>query len=126
MTMDDLIEKIRAAANADATDEARTAGADACRALLIALDAKPGEPMASPVPSGEASIVPVPLAPTTQLPTPHAAAQAIVSALRGMTPDQLLDVAIARLRAALPPGTVVPTTQPLKFQLIPVNQGMRP
>lgn len=124
--MDELIEKIRVATIADANDEARAAGADACRTLLIALEAKAGEPLApppmpAPAPS-EFAIVQV-AAPSSTT-TPQATAQAIVSALRGMSPDQLLDVAIARLRAALPQGTTVPATQPLKFHLIPINRAV--
>jgi hypothetical protein len=40
--------------------------------------------------------------------------------LRGVPPDKLLDLAIEKLRAALPAGIEVPQAQPLKFQLIPV------
>jgi hypothetical protein len=36
-----------------------------------------------------------------------------------MPPDQLLDLAIAKLRGALPAGTDVPAAMPLKYDLIP-------
>ena len=99
--MESLIETIRAATASDATDEARAAGAHACRTLLSALEAKPGES----------------LAPVTVEATPM---QTVVAALRGMPPEQLLDLAIARLKAALPEGVQAPSVQPLKFQLLPV------
>ena len=50
----------------------------------------------------------------------------VVSALRGVPPDQLLDLAIQRLRAALPAGVEAPPAQPLKFHIIPVAKGVLP
>lgn len=99
--MESLIEAIRAATTSGANDDARAAGAHACRTILIALEAKPGESLA-PV-AVEASPM-----------------QAVVAALRGMPPEQLLDLAIARLKAALPEGAQAPSVQPVKFQLLPV------
>ena len=46
---------------------------------------------------------------------------ALLQSLRGMPAEQLLDLAIARLRAALPPGSTVPATSPIRFQLIPLH-----
>lgn len=97
--MEALIEAIRAATVSDANDQVRAAGAQACRTILTALEARAGEPMTTP------SIAPV---------------AAMVSALRGMPPDQLLDLAIARLKAALPAGAEVAPVAPLKFQLLPL------
>jgi hypothetical protein len=42
----------------------------------------------------------------------------VVGALRGVPMEQLLDLAIAKLRSALPPGTELPATSPVRFQLI--------
>jgi hypothetical protein len=42
----------------------------------------------------------------------------VVGALRGVPPDQLLDLAIAKLRASLPAGVEVPKVEPLKFHII--------
>jgi hypothetical protein len=95
--MDDLIDAIRAASAPDATPEARAAGAAACRSMLAAL----GEPATPAVPTQ-----PVPSIAST------------VAMLRGVPPDQLLDLAIDRLRAALPAGVEVPPAPPLKFHLI--------
>ena len=106
--MDNLIDAIRLATATDATDEARAIGAHACRTLLLALDAKAGEPLAAPAPAGETAAMPQ--------------FAAVVGALRGMPPEQLLDLAIARLRAALPADAAPPTVSPLKFQLNRIAQ----
>ncbi|HWU88502.1 MAG TPA: hypothetical protein VN253_14550 [Kofleriaceae bacterium] len=45
----------------------------------------------------------------------------LVASLGKLPPEQLLDLAISRLRAALPPGANVPATAPLRFQLVPLN-----
>ncbi len=100
--MIDPIDVIRAALAADATPEARIAGAVACRAILGALEASPGQPMATARPID-----------TSQIAT-------IVGALRGVSPDQLLDLAIAKLRSALPSDAAVPAVTPLKFHILPI------
>ena len=81
--MDALLESIRAALAADATADAKAAGAAACRTILTALDAT--------------ATAPIPTSPSIN---PTAVAN-IVGALRGVPPDQLLDLAIAKLRSAL-------------------------
>jgi hypothetical protein len=43
-----------------------------------------------------------------------------VAMLRGVPPEQLLDLAIAKLRAALPASTDMPAVQPVKFQIVPI------
>ena len=108
--METLIESIKLAISADATDDQRATGALACRTIAAALDTKPGEALAPPV-----------------SPTIPQLASA-VAVLRGLPPEQLLDLAIARLRAALPVETQPPQVQPLRFQLLPVpaNFGTRP
>ena len=103
--MENLLEAIRAATAPDANSEARAAGIAACRTILVALEAQPGEPIA-------ATVVP-------QTATQVASA---VAALRGVPVDQLLDLAIAKLRSALPAGADVPRAQPIQFRLIPKNQ----
>jgi hypothetical protein len=96
--MDDALETLRAAIAPDATTETRTAGANACRAILASLE-----------PQGAIATPPAmpPIA-------------TIVAALRGRPADQLLDLAIAKLRAALPAGADMPAVMPLKFNLVPV------
>ncbi len=75
--MQDQIEAIRAAIAADATAEQKAHGAAACRAILAALGAEPGKPIAMP-----------------GAPVPHP--------LAGIDPGQALDLLIAKLTAALP------------------------
>ncbi|CAN5198935.1 hypothetical protein BH11MYX1_BH11MYX1_56520 [soil metagenome] len=104
--MENLIESIRSALAPDATDEVKLAGASACRTILAALDSVPGQPLAA-----------TQLAPPTTLPI-----ASVVAALRGVPADQLFDLAIAKLRAALPAGTEVPQAQALNFQFIPKTQ----
>jgi hypothetical protein len=60
----------------------------------------------------------VPAMPTSPVPTSPIAMAA--RALRQMPPDQLLDLALQRLRAALPPDATVPTPRGIQFQLVPV------
>ncbi|MBX3156781.1 MAG: hypothetical protein KF773_12315 [Deltaproteobacteria bacterium] len=99
--MDNLLDTIRAAVAPDATDDIKAAGATACRTILTTLEAKAGEPLAAAVTE----------------PNPMAT---MVSMLRGVPPEQLLDLAIARLRSALPAGTQVQQVQPMKFHLVAV------
>ncbi len=99
--MEPLFEAIRSAVAPDASDVARAAGATACRTILSALEATAGQDLAAPT-----------------LPTPNTAIASAVAALRNVPPEQLLDLAIARLRAALPPETPVPASQPVKFHVV--------
>src|SRR5688500_9076649 len=94
--MEQLLEAIRAATAPNASDEAKAAGANACRTLLTALDAKQGQPLATPPMSN--------------------AIEAAVSVFRGMPAEQLLDLAIARLKAA-PPET---NLEPVKRLTVPL------
>ena len=71
------IEAIRAAIADGATIEQKAHGAAACRAILAALGAEPGRPIAMP-----------------GAPVPHP--------LAGIDPGQALDLLIAKLTAALP------------------------
>ena len=102
--MENLIESIRSAVAADATPEARAAGIAACRTILSALEAIPGDAFA----------------PATVVTPNTSAIVAAVGALRGVPADQLLDLAILKLRAALPAGVEVPAARPLKFHIIPI------
>lgn len=100
--MDDLIEPIRAALADGATAEAKTAGATACRTILAALEPPPNTPPLTP----EAIV-------------------AAATALRGVPVEQLLDVAIDRLRRAVPPGREPAHARPLQLQLVPVPPWRR-
>jgi hypothetical protein len=108
--MENLIEAIRSAIASEADDQARALGAQACRTILVALE----------TPAGEAMRAPTATAPQSPL-------EAAVSALRGVPPDQLLDLAIARLKAALPPDTKVDPVRRLNVPLVALPAvGRRP
>ncbi len=83
--METLIETIRAATAPDATQETRTSGIEACRTIIGALGGQAVEPLAS--------------APRSE---PGPVATAVAALLRTTPPDQLLDMAIAKLRALVP------------------------
>ena len=104
--MDQLLESIRAAVATGASDDVKVAGATACRTILIALEAKPGEPMAAP-------------APITTTSAPEIGA--IVAGLKGVPVEQLLDLAIAKLRTMVP-ADATPTVQKLSIPLVPVTR----
>jgi hypothetical protein len=46
----------------------------------------------------------------------------LVAVARNVPPDQLLDLAIAKLRAVLPPGTEIAPAKPFNFLRVPVRQ----
>jgi hypothetical protein len=102
--MENLLEAIRNAITSDANDEARALGAQACRTILVALETPAGEPMKA--------------ATAGMLAEPKSPLEVAVSALRGVPPDQLLDLAIARLKAALPPDTKVDPVRRLNVPLV--------
>ncbi len=99
--MDQLIDSIRAAIAEGADDTTKQAGASACRAILAALEARHGEPLAPPQAAAS------PIATT-------------FAALRGVQPDQLLDLVIAKLRSKLPADTKLAASRPVAFQLLPL------
>ncbi|MBV8758633.1 MAG: hypothetical protein JO257_15205 [Deltaproteobacteria bacterium] len=97
--MEAVIDAIRAAVAPGATAEAKAAGIAACRAILAALDATPG--------------IAVGASPVTASPV-----AAMVGVLRGMPAEQLLDLAIARVRAALPADVQVPQAKRLAIPMV--------
>lgn len=98
-----LLDTLRRGLVSDADEPARDAARAACRRLALALDLPPGA-LAGAMPA-------------TPTPSPVAA---IVDTLRTLPPDKLLDLAIQRLRAALPAGAPVVAPEPVRFQLVPV------
>jgi hypothetical protein len=105
MTMDveAIIVAVRGAFAADATTEARAAGAHACRAVLAVLE--PAVQPNAPVQLNAAAVM-----------------QA-VTALRGVPADQLLDLAIAKLRGALPAGVQTEPVRSFKFRRVAFSGG---
>jgi hypothetical protein len=130
--MNALLKTITAATKPGATDDLRTAGADACRALLAVLATPAGEPMivadepatGTPPPTlAEAPPIVEPATPVAvpiATPSPAATAANIVAALRGVPPEQLFDLAIHHLRAALPADAAASASNapPIRFHLI--------
>ncbi len=106
--MRELIETIGAALAEGATPEAKRAGAQACRTILVALDTEPGKPLAD---------APVP-APAAATPNPFAA-------LAGLDLDKALDLVIARLRAAVPKEKQAekPSAPAVRIQFVPVPKS---
>ena len=102
--IESLIHSVRHGVAPEATEEARRDGANACRTLLAALDAKHGE-----------ALVPAPV-----LPAASNGVQAIVSLLRSAPPDQLLDLAIAKLRTLVPPAEQT-TVRAFPIRIVPVR-----
>jgi hypothetical protein len=79
---------------------------------------------AMPIPAMPIPGMPVPPMPTPPMPTPPMPTSPIAMAaraLRQLPPDQLLDLVLQRLRAALPAGASVPTPKAIQFQLVPVT-----
>jgi len=101
MTMENLLESIRAALASDATPEARGAGIEACRAILTALGATAGEPL---VPPRQVDVGPI--------------AHSIATVIRSTPPDQLLDMLVAKLRAAVPTDAKVDVPTKINIPII--------
>ena len=95
MEINDLIEKIKRAVEPDAAGDVRQEGAAACRAILAALGAEPGQLL-----SGLPPVRPQP----------------------GTAADQLMDLFIGKLRSMLPTDSqeVGRSEQALRIPLAPV------
>jgi hypothetical protein len=101
--MSDLVEKIRAGLVADAGPEVRAAGAAACRCALAMIEPSPAAAL------------------------PPDALPKLVGMLRGMDLDQVLTVAVERLRAASAArGDVAKEQLPraINFQMVPVPRAL--
>lgn len=82
--------------------------------------------LSSPVPAVPSSApalpqMQLPAVPAPTIPFAHAARM-----LRQLPPEQLLDVVLHRLRAALPAGAVLSTPKAIQFQLVPVSPPLAP
>lgn len=114
--IDTYFETIRTATAPDANDDARSAGRYAARALLVALDAKSGEVVELAPKPEDAKTSPAPdiAMPIIQL----------ISMLKGVPPDKLIDFAIAKLQAKVGDDAPMNVT-PVKFRLIPLPEIAR-
>ena len=110
---------------AAATDQPGTATGQGASSTVAPIDVPSSTPsttasQAAPVPAFDAQPVPtMPLG--AALPPAAAAAVALVNSLRHLPPEQLLELAITRMRAALP-ADVSPSapTAPVRFHFIPL------
>jgi hypothetical protein len=109
--LDDLIAAIRTAVAPGASAEARAVGTTACRAILTALEAKAGQPLAAAPPA--ATLATSPLA-------------AMLSQLAAMPREQMLEFITSFLRTKLPAGTQTQVTAGPRFHLIQLPQVPAP
>jgi hypothetical protein len=128
---DVLLELLRCGLAPDADPATRTAAREVCDRILHALGPAPtppgapavavaaGAPTLAPVRGVPGAFVPATLPPIPAVPTSPLAQ--MVSVIRQMPADQLLDLAIQRLRAALPKGAAVTEPKGIQFQLVPVS-----
>lgn len=146
--MENLLEVVHAALGADVDPVARRAGLVACRKLLVELEgategapsdvmgepsaaspaesppspaSEPARPTASPGGPGPAPASNFPHATSPPGPSAAVMAASLLGSLGQLPAEQLLDLLIARLRAALPAGASVPAVAPVQFQLIPLH-----
>ncbi len=99
--MESALDTLRTALADGATAEQRAAGITTCRAMLAALEASPGQPL---------PVAPPAATPSSGMPT----------SLAGLTLDQVLDLAIGKMRSMLPPDKLAatqPNQPPLAIQL---------
>lgn len=116
--IDTIIQIVRDALAENATSEARDAGAAACRAILHHLEPHNGAPT-EPTVDREHERRDVAHATDTTRPTmPEVAA--LAAAIRTVPVDQLLDLAIAKLRALVPDEAAKPASRGLAIPLVPV------
>ncbi len=129
--MDSMLDSIHIAMGDGASADDRRRGAAACRALADTLDGANGsaEPIAAVDTAGtidlcadgpDAPIALVAEPPPVPAPTPLSLALG-PNPFAGMTADQILDLAIAKLRGAVGDGAQpVPAGQPFRLSLVPV------
>lgn len=119
-----MIELIGRGLDSEADEPARAAARElwARFAQVMAAGAAPAPGM--PAPTMPIPTMPVPAMPAPPMPAPPMPTSPIAMAaraLRQLPPDQLLDLVLQRLRAALPAGVSVPTPKAIQFQLVPVT-----
>ena len=117
--MEALIDSIRLAVRDGASDDERRRGLAACRAVADALEGVgvPDAPAASTAVTEPEATVDV----TTAL-VPVAAAPVASNTFAGLSAEQILDLAIAKLRGAVGESEAVPAPagQSFRLTLVPV------
>jgi hypothetical protein len=127
-----LVEIIRRGLAPDADPAARANALDVCGRIVQAFGGLVPAPPVNPAPI--APVAPVSGTPSPfmmpqafPLPAPTSPLAAVVGTLRNLPPEQLFDLAIQRLRAALPQGAAFPEAKGIQFQLVPVTpSGAKP
>lgn len=111
-----MIVSIRSAVAPNASLQARTAGASACRSILTVLEAKPGQPLTT-----------APAAPTQpQSPLASLLSQpGLLNQLAAMSREQLLDL-LKKVTGAASPRTQSPAAAGPRFHLIQIPRPTRP
>lgn len=110
--MDAVLDTIAIAARPGATDDERRRGAYACRALAESLDAPGLAPFGDALEANATAAIAPLLAPVASGANPFT----------GLNADQILDLAIARLRGAVGDAgpSVTSVGQPLRLPLVPI------
>jgi hypothetical protein len=119
-----LLALITSALAADADDATRASARDVWAQLAGPLANAVSAPPVAPV--APSPIAPSPIAPSMPMlplvPPPSSPIVVAARALRGLPPEQLLDIVLQRLRGALPAGTTVAAPKGIQFQLVPVTR----
>jgi hypothetical protein len=119
-----MLELIGRGLAPDADDAMRDAARDLwARFAHTFATAAPVTPAAPGIPTAPAMPV---AAVMPMVPLPSSPIAMAARTLRQLPPEQLLDLALQRLRAALPAGATVPTPKGIQFQLVPVTPSLGP
>jgi len=116
-----LLEILRRGLAPTADASAQAMARDVCARILLALSPLSPTPAAPFVPLAPGAAPTAGFVPSVAVPTPTSPLAAMVGTLRNLPPDQLLDMAIQRLRAVLPAGATVAEPKGIQFQLVPVT-----
>jgi hypothetical protein len=111
-----LIAAIRAAVARDASPEARTAGANACRSILTVLEATPGQPLTSAAPAAAGPGVPI----AALLSQPG-----VLAKLAAMSREQLLDL-VRQFTGGTAASAPSPPTAGPRFHIVELPLSGRP
>ncbi len=120
--MEALLDSIRIAVSDGASDDERRRGVVACRAVADALEGALVADATAPPPSVPASEI-IAYAPMPELVAlvPAIAHPLAANPFAGLTPDQILELAIAKLRGAVGEDIAPPPAgQPFRLTLVPV------
>jgi hypothetical protein len=128
--MDALLELVRRGLAPDADPTTRAAAREVCDRILHALGPAPTPPGApavalppvahAPVPSPPPGFVPVPVIPLPGPMPPTSPLAQMIGVLRNLPREQVIDMAIQRIRAALPKGVTITEPKGIQFPLVPV------